>query len=170
MCAVIALHYFRHTRQTHSSDRRVVPCVSVITPWLQCYCLVLQRQCLEADEYAEMGASDSVSASSRRKRKADFHSADNDVDDMTAHQPKVFRLHAFGGETAQAAGRMQLLQKQVEAQDVPQGNAAGADLEMAMEDDDSDDCSSSDAAATLVDMLQGRGTVAAGGWKALPQA
>jgi len=129
----------------------------------QCCCLMLQRQGPEADDYAQMGPADSPAASTRRKRKAEFHSADNDVDDMTARQPKVFRLHAFGGEIAQAAGRMQLLQQQVAAQSGPQGNAAGADVEMAMEDDDSDDRSSDDAAATLMDMLQRRGTVAAGG-------
>ncbi len=75
-------------------------------------------------------SANSPAASTRRKRKAEFHSADNDGDDLTAHQPKVFRLHAFGGETAHASGRMQLLQNQLAAQAVPQGNSAGADLEM----------------------------------------
>ncbi len=108
-------------------------------------------------------SADSPAARNRKKRTADVLGDHNDVDDMTARQPKVFRLHAFGGETAQAAGRMQLLQQQVAAQAGPQGNAAGADVEMAMEDDYSDDGSSDDAAATLMDMLQRRGTVAAGG-------
>ena len=125
---------------------------------------MLQRQGPEADEYPEMGPSDSPAASNRRKRKAEFHSADNDGDDVMAHQPKVFRLHAFGGETARATGRMQLLQnQQLAAQAVPQGSSAGADVEMGMMHDDSDDGSFNDAAATLVDMLQRRGTVAAGG-------
>ncbi len=108
-------------------------------------------------------SADSPAARNRKKRTADVLGDDNDGDDLKAHQPKVFRLHAYGGETARATGRMQLLQNQVAAQAVPQGNADGADVEMGMMDDDSDDCSSNDAAATLVDMLQRRGTVAAGG-------
>ena len=112
-----------------------------------------------------MPSANSPAASNKKKRTADFRGADNDDHDLHAPQPKVFRLQAFGGEAAQASGRMQLLQKQLAAQAVPQGSADGADLEMAMSDGDSDDRSSNDAAATLMGMgtlhmLHRRGTVA----------
>lgn len=125
----------------------------------------MQRQGPQAHKNPELVPSaNSPAASIRRKRKADLDSADSDGNELTAQQPKVFRLHAFGGETARATGRLQLLQKQHAAQAAGQGNAAGADLEMAMVDDDSDDA----AAATLMGMgnahmLRRRGMVAARG-------
>ncbi len=64
-------------------------------------------------------SADSPAAKNRKKRTADVPGDDNDGEDLKAHQPKVFRLHAYGGETARATGRMQLLQKQVAAQAVP---------------------------------------------------
>ena len=131
---------------------------------------MLQRQGPQAHKNLEMVPfANSPAATSRKKRTADVLDADKDGDDLVAHQPKVFRLHAFGGETAQAIGRMQLLQSQLAAQADPQGSsdgahgAAGADVEMGMMDEDGNDHSSNDAAATLVDMLQRRGTVAARG-------
>ncbi len=108
-------------------------------------------------------SANSPAARNRKKRTADVLGTDDDGDDLKVHQPKVFRLHAFGGETARASGRMQLLQNQLAAQAGPQGSADGADIEMGLVDDDSDDRSSNDAAAALVDMLQRRGTMAAGG-------
>ena len=129
---------------------------------------MLQRRGLQAHKNPELMPSDSPAAKIRRKRTADFLAGDDDEQDLTAPQAKVFRLHAFGGETARATGRMQLLQKQHAEQAAPRGNADGADLEIAMSDDDSDDRSSNDAAATLMGMgtlhmLQRRGTVAARG-------
>lgn len=128
-----------------------------------------QRQGPQADKNPELVPSDSPAATNRGKRKAEFRSCDDDGHALTAPQAKVFRLHAFGGETAHATGRMQLLQTQLAAQASSQGNADGADLEMAMLDDgDKDDSSSNDAAATLMGMgnlhmLQRRDMVTARG-------
>ena len=59
-----------------------------------------------AGRHAEKLASDSPAARSKRKRTAS--SCSDDGDTMVAPKPKVFRLHAFGGETAHATGRAQL--------------------------------------------------------------
>ncbi|KAL0020044.1 hypothetical protein WJX77_007598 [Trebouxia sp. C0004] len=123
------------------------------------------RQGPQADKSPELVPFDSPAATPSRKRSAaDFVAAGDDDTEQTAPPPKVFRLQAFGGGTAHAIGRMQLFQTQLAAQ----GNAEGADLEMAMLDGDSDDRSSNDAAATLMGMgnlhvLQRRDTVAARG-------